>query len=104
MLPMLYLHFQGIYRVSGVKSKVEALCQTFESQIQEVDLSDQNPHVISNVLKLYLRQVSQFILEFSFKKFLLTAVSSKVTNSLLVCRFHTYQVSQFILLFFKRKF
>jgi hypothetical protein len=46
-----------------VKSKVEALCQTFETQQQNVDLSDQNPHVISNVLKLYFRQVQ-------FKKYL----------------------------------
>ena len=49
--------FQGIYRVSGVKSKVERLCQTFETNEGEVDLSEHPPVVIANVLKLYLRQV-----------------------------------------------
>ena len=47
---------QGLYRVSGVKSKVERLCQSFELG-GEVDLSEHHPNVISNVLKLYLRQV-----------------------------------------------
>ena len=50
--------FQGIYRVSGVKSKVEKLCQSFETEEGQVDLADHNPNVIANVLKLYLRQVS----------------------------------------------
>ena len=49
--------FQGIYRVSGVKSKVESLCQSFEADPETVDLGEHNPHVIANVLKLYFRQV-----------------------------------------------
>lgn len=49
---------QGIYRVSGVKSKVESLCQEFEIDESNVELSDHHPNVIANVLKLYLRQVS----------------------------------------------
>ena len=48
---------QGIYRVSAVKSKVERLCQSFETDCEEVDLSEHHPNVIANVLKLYLRQV-----------------------------------------------
>lgn len=53
------LDIKGIYRLSGVKSKVEKLCQSFESG-GEVDLAEHHPNVISNVLKLYLRQVSIF--------------------------------------------
>ena len=55
---MCLLHVQGIYRVSGVKSKVESLCQEFEVDESSVELSDHHPNVIANVLKLYLRQVS----------------------------------------------
>ena len=48
---------KGIYRVSGVKSRVEKLCQSFESGHELVDLSATPPNVVANVLKLYLRQV-----------------------------------------------
>lgn len=48
---------QGIYRVNGAKSRVEKLCQAFENGQNLVELSDLSPHDISNVLKLYLRQV-----------------------------------------------
>lgn len=54
----LRMWLQGIYRVSGVKSKVENLCLKFDDDPEGVDLSEENPNVISNVLKLYLRQVS----------------------------------------------
>lgn len=55
---------QGIYRVSGVKSRVEKLCQAFENGAHLVDLSDQHPNVIANVLKLYLRQLPEPLLTF----------------------------------------
>lgn len=48
---------QGIYRVNGAKSRVEKLCQAFENGKDLVELSELSPHDISNVLKLYLRQV-----------------------------------------------
>lgn len=48
---------QGIYRVNGVKTRVEKLCQAFENGKELVELSQAPPHDISNVLKLYLRQV-----------------------------------------------
>lgn len=48
---------QGIYRVNGVKTRVEKLCQAFETAKELVELSQAPPHDISNVLKLYLRQV-----------------------------------------------
>lgn len=50
---------QGIYRVNGVKTRVEKLCQAFENGKELVELSQCSPHDISNVLKLYLRQVRQ---------------------------------------------
>jgi len=51
---------QGIYRVSGVKSQVELLCQSFETDEQAVDLSQHQPNVVANVLKFYFRQVCLF--------------------------------------------
>lgn len=50
---------QGIYRVNGVKTRVEKLCQAFENGKELVELSQCSPHDISNVLKLYLRQVER---------------------------------------------
>lgn len=56
-LPCLAAAIQGIYRVNGVKTRVEKLCQAFENGKELVELSQCSPHDISNVLKLYLRQV-----------------------------------------------
>lgn len=53
---------RGLYRVSGVKSKVEKLCQSFETGAGLVDLSDVHPNVIANVLKLYFRQLPEPLL------------------------------------------
>ncbi|MEQ2211322.1 hypothetical protein XENOCAPTIV_024531 [Xenoophorus captivus] len=52
---------KGIYRVNGAKSRVEKLCQAFENGKDLVELSELYPHDISNVLKLYLRQVGCFL-------------------------------------------
>lgn len=54
---MLIFSFKGIYRVNGAKSRVEKLCQAFENGKDLVELSELYAHDISNVLKLYLRQV-----------------------------------------------
>ncbi|XP_042573914.1 rho GTPase-activating protein 29 isoform X2 [Cyprinus carpio] len=55
-----YFRFiSGIYRVNGAKSRVEKLCQAFENGKDLVELSDLHPHDISNVLKLYLRQLPE---------------------------------------------
>ena len=48
----------GIYRVSGVKSKVEGLCHNYESNPEGVDLSNLSPNIIANVLKHFFREVS----------------------------------------------
>ncbi|KAM9686398.1 rho GTPase-activating protein 45 isoform 3-T3 [Trichechus inunguis] len=58
------LHTKGIYRVNGVKTRVEKLCQAFENGQELVELSQASPHDISNVLKLYLRQLPEPLLSF----------------------------------------
>ncbi|XP_034513250.1 rho GTPase-activating protein 45 isoform X3 [Ailuropoda melanoleuca] len=58
------LHTKGIYRVNGVKTRVEKLCQAFENGKELVELSQASPHDISNVLKLYLRQLPEPIISF----------------------------------------
>ncbi|XP_072516006.1 rho GTPase-activating protein 45 isoform X2 [Salminus brasiliensis] len=58
------LRMKGIYRVNGVKTRVEKLCQAFENGQELVELSQSSPHDISNVLKLYLRQLPEPIMPF----------------------------------------
>ncbi|XP_063056563.1 rho GTPase-activating protein 45 isoform X2 [Engraulis encrasicolus] len=58
------LRTKGIYRVNGVKTRVEKLCQAFENGKELVELSQCSPHDISNVLKLYLRQLPEPIICF----------------------------------------
>lgn len=60
------LHTKGIYRVNGVKTRVEKLCQAFENGKELVELSHAPPHDISNVLKLYLRQLPEPLISFRF--------------------------------------
>lgn len=57
--------------MSGVKSKVEALCSRFEKDPDSVNLDDEHPNVISNVLKLYLRQVMHLYNSFVLSDFLI---------------------------------
>ncbi|XP_018415042.1 PREDICTED: minor histocompatibility protein HA-1 isoform X2 [Nanorana parkeri] len=58
------LIMKGIYRVNGVKTRVEKLCQAFENGKELVELSQASPHDLSNVLKLYLRQLPEPIMPF----------------------------------------
>ncbi|XP_017262799.1 rho GTPase-activating protein 45 isoform X2 [Kryptolebias marmoratus] len=58
------LKMKGIYRVNGVKTRVEKLCQAFENGKELVELSQCSPHDIGNVLKLYLRQLPEPIMPF----------------------------------------
>ncbi|KAG7268014.1 hypothetical protein CRUP_022521 [Coryphaenoides rupestris] len=60
------LNIKGIYRVNGAKSRVEKLCQAFENGKDLVELSDLYPHDISNVLKLYLRQLPEPLIMFRY--------------------------------------
>ena len=51
--------FQGIYRVSAVKSMVDTVYRRLSSAVNGViDLSSYSPHVVAAVLKRTLRQVS----------------------------------------------
>lgn len=59
------LQIKGIYRVAGLKVKVEKLCQTFENGADLVDLSESPPHLITSTLKLYLRQLPEPLLTFN---------------------------------------
>lgn len=45
--------------MNGAKSRVEKLCQAFENGKDLVELSELYAHDISNVLKLFLRQVNK---------------------------------------------
>nr|XP_057916451.1 rho GTPase-activating protein 29 isoform X2 [Doryrhamphus excisus] len=60
------LNVKGIYRVNGAKSRVEKLCQAFENGKDLVEMSDLYPHDISNVLKLYLRQLPEPLILFRY--------------------------------------
>ncbi|XP_056155296.1 rho GTPase-activating protein 29-like isoform X2 [Lampris incognitus] len=60
------LGIKGIYRVNGAKSRVEKLCQAFENGKDLVELSELYPHDISNVLKLYLRQLPEPLILFRY--------------------------------------
>ncbi|NXA15071.1 GMIP protein, partial [Sapayoa aenigma] len=51
------LGVQGIYRISGSKSRVEKLCQAFESGRSLVELSEHSPHDITGVLKHFLKEL-----------------------------------------------
>ncbi|XP_033636415.1 rho GTPase-activating protein 45-like isoform X2 [Asterias rubens] len=58
------IHVKGVYRVAGLKVKVEKLCQTFENGLDLVDLSETPPHLITSVLKLYFRQLPEPLMTF----------------------------------------
>ncbi len=51
------LDTRGLYRISSAKSKLEHLCQLFETGGDRVDLADRPAHLIGSCLKLYFRQV-----------------------------------------------
>ena len=53
------LSIQGVYRISSAKSKLDKLCQLFESGADRIDLSEVPPHLVGSCLKFYFRQVKQ---------------------------------------------
>lgn len=55
------LHCEGIYRLSGVKSKVQHLRRQYNSG-DPVRLTDQEPHVVASLLKQYLRELPEPVL------------------------------------------
>uniref|UniRef100_A0A672ZNL6 Rho GTPase activating protein 45b n=1 Tax=Sphaeramia orbicularis TaxID=375764 RepID=A0A672ZNL6_9TELE len=74
------LKMKGIYRVNGVKTRVEKLCQAFENGKELVELSQCSPHDISNVLKLYLRQLPEPIMPFRLYNRLMGLAKEKSTG------------------------
>ncbi|XP_053369067.1 rho GTPase-activating protein 45 isoform X1 [Clarias gariepinus] len=73
------LRMKGIYRVNGVKTRVEKLCQAFENGKELVELSQSSPHDISNVLKLYLRQLPEPIMLFRLYNSLMGLAKESLT-------------------------
>ncbi|CAG5864679.1 unnamed protein product [Menidia menidia] len=74
------LKMKGIYRVNGVKTRVEKLCQAFENGKELVELSQCSPHDISNVLKLYLRQLPEPIMPFHLYNRLMGLAKESLQN------------------------
>ncbi|XP_005050442.1 PREDICTED: rho GTPase-activating protein 29 isoform X6 [Ficedula albicollis] len=75
------LNVKGIYRVNGAKSRVEKLCQAFENGKDLVELSELYAHDISNVLKLYLRQLPEPLILFRlYNEFIGLAKESQNAN------------------------
>ena len=52
---------EGIYRISGVKSKIQALKECY-NRGTPVYLHDYEPNVIASLLKLYLRELPEPVL------------------------------------------
>lgn len=48
---------QGVYRISGSKPRIQKLCQAFETQREQVDLSEHSPHDITSILKQFFKEV-----------------------------------------------
>ncbi|EMP30799.1 Rho GTPase-activating protein 29 [Chelonia mydas] len=81
------LNVKGIYRVNGAKSRVEKLCQAFENGKDLVELSELYAHDISNVLKLYLRQLPEPLILFRlYNEFIGLAKESQNVNEELVMK------------------
>ncbi|XP_020496591.2 GEM-interacting protein [Labrus bergylta] len=58
------LSVQGVYRVSGSKPRIQKLCQAFEIQKDQVDLSDLSPHDITSILKHFFKELPEPLLTF----------------------------------------
>ncbi|XP_063759130.1 GEM-interacting protein isoform X2 [Eleginops maclovinus] len=58
------LSVQGVYRVSGSKPRIQKLCQAFEVQKEQVELSDLSPHDITSILKHFFKELPDPLLTF----------------------------------------
>ncbi|XP_051245241.1 GEM-interacting protein [Dicentrarchus labrax] len=58
------LSVQGVYRVSGSKPRIQKICQAFETQKEQVDLSDLSPHDITSILKHFFKELPEPLLTF----------------------------------------
>ena len=55
------LNYAGIYRLAGVKSKVEHLKSQYNSN-KDVNLKDYDPTIVTSLFKLYLRELPESVL------------------------------------------
>ncbi|KAM7387156.1 hypothetical protein PAMA_009666 [Pampus argenteus] len=58
------LSVQGVYRVSGSKPRIQKLCQAFEIQKEQLDLSDLSPHDITSIIKHFFKELPEPLLTF----------------------------------------
>ncbi|XP_068192401.1 GEM-interacting protein isoform X2 [Antennarius striatus] len=58
------LSVQGVYRVSGSKPRIQRLCHAFETQKEQVDLSNLSPHDITSILKHFFKELPEPLLTF----------------------------------------
>ncbi|CAB1341458.1 unnamed protein product [Coregonus sp. 'balchen'] len=58
------LTLQGVYRISGSKPRIQKLCQVFETQRDQVDLSELSPHDVTSVLKHFFKELPEPLLTF----------------------------------------
>ncbi|XP_044036711.1 GEM-interacting protein [Siniperca chuatsi] len=65
------LSIQGVYRVSGSKPRIQKLCQAFEMQKEQVDLSDLSPHDITSILKHFFKELPEPLLTFDLYNYLI---------------------------------
>ncbi|XP_071943357.1 uncharacterized protein [Antedon mediterranea] len=56
------MYVEGIYRLSGVKSRIDALRTAYDTAGEDVDLTDQDPHIVAGLLKLFLRELPEPLL------------------------------------------
>ena len=61
MLSLTGLTCEGIYRISGVKSKVQTLKESYNKGVP-VDLLEHEPNVVASLLKQFLRELPQPVL------------------------------------------
>ncbi|XP_031723636.1 GEM-interacting protein [Anarrhichthys ocellatus] len=66
------LSIQGVYRVSGSKPRIQKLCQAFEMQKEQVDLSDHSPHDITSILKHFFKELPEPLLTFDLYNHFIT--------------------------------
>lgn len=45
--------------MSGSKPRIQKICQAFEMQKEQVDLSDLSPHDITSILKHFFKEVQE---------------------------------------------
>ncbi|ELU07303.1 hypothetical protein CAPTEDRAFT_222246 [Capitella teleta] len=56
------LSCEGIYRISGVKSKVQSLKEAYNQGAANVYLHEYEPNVVASLMKLYLRELPEPVL------------------------------------------